>query len=151
MTSGDEGFPQPIWIDQKDYHFRLYATMDCVFIEPDRIHILDFKTGKSVFDQRQALVYLLAARYLYPNLPAVASFYNLERCKKSALITVTKSQLDTIENHLALVAQQHQRDLHRYQQNPREFSQIFPPNPGSHCRYCPFRTICDSSALKPSK
>lgn len=151
LTSGDEGFPQPIWIDQKDYYFRLYATMDCVFIEPDRtLHILDFKTGKSVFDQRQALVYLLAARYLYPNLQAVASFYNLEQCKKSALITVTSSQLDTIENQLALVAQQHQQDLRRYQQNPSEFNQIFPPNPGFHCRYCPFHTICDSSALKPS-
>jgi len=61
--------------------------MDCVFSEQDRtLHILDFKTGRSAFDERQALVYLLAARYLYPQQQAVTSFYNLERCKKSDLI-----------------------------------------------------------------
>lgn len=149
LTRGDEGFPRPIWIDQQDYHFRLYAAMDCVFSEADRtLHILDFKTGKSAFDQRQALVYLVAARYLYPKQHAVASFYNLERCKKSALISVTANQLDAVEMQLAEVAQQHQQDLCRYQQNPDDFSQIFPPNPGSHCRYCPFHTICDFSGLK---
>ena len=151
LTSGDEGFPKPIWIDQEDYHFRLYAAMDCVFTEPDRtLHILDFKTGKSAFDQRQALVYLVAARYLYPKQQAVASFYNLERCKKSALISVTPSQLDDIEFQLARVAQKHQQDLRQYQQNPSQFNQIFPPNPGSHCRYCSFSTICESSAFKAS-
>lgn len=151
LTSGDEGFPRPILIDQEDYRFRLYAAMDCVFTEPDRtLHILDFKTGKSAFDQRQALVYLLAARYLYPKQQAVASFYNLERCKKSDLISVTSRQLDSIETQLARVAQQHQQDLRRYQQNPRKFSQIFAPNPGFHCRYCPFHTICEFSAFKPA-
>ena len=152
LTSGDEGFPRPILIDQENYRFRLYATMDCVFIEQDRtLHILDFKTSRSAFDELQALVYLVAARYLYPKQQAVASFYNLERCKKSALISVTSSQLDAIENQLARVAQQHQQDLSQYQQNPSKFSEIFPPNPGSHCRYCPFHTICESSAFKPSR
>ncbi len=149
LTSGEEGFPRPILIDQEDYHFRLYATMDCIFSEPDRtLHILDFKTGRSAFDQRQALVYLVAARYLYPKQQAVASFYNLERCKQSALISITSSQLDAIENQLARVAQQHQQDLRQYQQNPSDFGKIFPPNPGSHCRYCPFHTICEFSAFK---
>ena len=152
LTSGDEGFPRPILIAQEDYGFRLYAAMDCVFTEADRtLHILDFKTGKSAFDKRQAMVYLLAARYLYPTQQAVASFYNLERCKKSDLISVTSSQLDAIETQLAQVAQKHQQDLHLYQQNPHEFSQIFPPNPGFHCRYCPFHTICESSGFKPTK
>jgi len=41
-------------------------------LEPDgTLHILDFKTGKSEFDRRQAYVYLLAAKYLYPNRSAV--------------------------------------------------------------------------------
>ncbi len=152
LTRGDEGFPRPIVAGQEHYRFRLYATMDCVFTEADRtLHILDFKTGKSAFDQRQALVYLLAARYLYPKQPAVASFYNLERRKKSELISVTSSQLDAIETQLALIAQKHQQDLQQYQQNPSEFSQIFPPNPGSHCRYCPFHTICESSTFKASR
>jgi hypothetical protein len=152
LTSGEEGFPKPILIVQQNYRFRLYATMDCVFTEPDRtLHILDFKTGKSAFDRRQALVYLVAARYLYPRYRAVASFYNLEHCKKSPLIKVTSNQLDAIETQLAAIAQQHQHDLNQYKENPRNFSQIFPPNPGYHCRYCSFHTICEFSGLKPSK
>lgn len=149
LTSGEEGFPKPIWIQQQHYRFRLYATMDCVFKESDRtLHILDFKTGKSAFDQRQALVYLVAARYLYPQQPAIASFYNLEHDRKSALIRVTPHQLDAIETQLATVAQQHQQDLQHYQQNPSKFNKIFPPNPGYHCRYCPFHTICEFSTAK---
>lgn len=152
LTSGEEGFPKPIWVQQQNYRFRLYATMDCVFTEPDRtLHILDFKTGKSAFDRRQALVYLVAARYLYPQQLAVASFYNLEQDKKSALIQVTQEQLDAIETQLATIAQKHQQDVSKYQENPRNFSQIFPANPGYHCRYCPFNSICEFSSLKPSK
>lgn len=152
LTSGDEGFPEPILVVHQDYHFRLYATMDCIFTEPDRtLHIIDFKTGKSAFDRRQALVYLVAARYLYPQQRVVASFYNLEQCKKSALITVDSKQLDAIEKQLATVAQRHQQDMQKYLQNPSDFSEIFPANPGFHCRYCPFHTICEFSAYKPTK
>jgi hypothetical protein len=144
LTPGDEGFPKPILIDQDDYCFRLYAAMDCVFIDSDRtLHILDFKTGKAAFDQRQALVYLLAARYLYPGREAVASFYNLELCKKSDLIHINHQELASLEFELAHIAQKHQQDLQKYHQENRDFSKIFPPNPGSHCRYCPFRSICD--------
>ncbi|MBD2201469.1 PD-(D/E)XK nuclease family protein [Calothrix sp. FACHB-1219] len=149
LTPGDEGFPKPILIDQDDYCFRLYAAMDCVFIDSDRtLHILDFKTGKAAFDQRQALVYLLAARYLYPGREAVASFYNLELCKKSELIRINHHELASLEFELAHIAQQHQRDLQKYHQGTGDFSKIFPPNPGSHCRFCPFRTICDFADLK---
>ncbi len=152
LTSGEEGFPKPILIEQQNYRFRLYATMDCVYTEPDRtLHILDFKTGKSAFDQRQALVYLVAARYLYPKQQAVASFYNLEQCKKSVLIRLNANQLDAIETQLAVVAQRHQQDVIQYQQNPNNFSKIFPPNPGYHCRFCPFHTICEFSAVKAPK
>ncbi len=150
LTRGDEGFPKPIVIEHEDYYFRLYATMDCVFTESDStLHILDFKTGKSTFDKRQALVYLLAARYLYPKYQAVASFYNLEFSKKSELISVTKSELDSIEFELANVAQKHQQDLRKYEQRNNDFSKIFPPNPGHHCRFCPFNPICDFSTFKP--
>lgn len=152
LTSGEEGFPKPILIEQQNYRFRLYATMDCVYAESDQtLHILDFKTGKSAFDQRQALVYLVAARYLYPHQQAVASFYNLEQCKKSTLIRVSSNQLDAIETQLAIVAQRHQKDVLQYKQNPSNFSKIFPPNPGYHCRYCPFHSICEFSTFKPSK
>ncbi len=151
LTRGDEGFPKPILVEKKHYCFRLYATMDCVFVESSgNLHILDFKTGKSAFDRRQALVYLLAARYLYPRYKAVASFYNLEHCKKSDLISVTRGELDFVEFELANIAQKHQQDLQKYQQKSSNFSQIFPPNPGYHCRFCPFNSICEFSAFKAS-
>ncbi|MCG6133365.1 MAG: PD-(D/E)XK nuclease family protein [Nostoc sp. LLA-1] len=144
LTPGDEGFPKPIFIDQEAYRFRLYAAMDCVFIESDRtLHILDFKTGKSAFDHRQALVYLLAARYLYPGLPAVASFYNLELAKKSDLISINNSELESLKLDLANIAHKHQYDLQKYHEKTSNFSKIFPPNPGYHCRFCPFNPICE--------
>ncbi|MBD2663336.1 hypothetical protein B6N60_03213 [Richelia sinica FACHB-800] len=150
LTSGDEGYPKPIVIEQHNYCFRLYAAMDCVFIESDStLHILDFKTGKSAFDRRQALVYLLAARYLYPGKRAVASFYNLEICKKSELITINNQEFVSLEYELANIAHKHQQDLHKYQSETRNFSQIFPPNPGNHCRFCPFNSICEFSEFKP--
>ncbi len=146
LTRGDEGFPKPILVKQADYCFRLYATMDCIFREScGTLHILDFKTGKSPFDKRQALVYLLAARYLYPGFPAVASFYNLEQRKSSDVISVTNDELDDVERKLANIARKHQKDLQAYQQKSQKFSQIFPPNPGYHCRFCPFNSICEFS------
>ncbi|MDB9316301.1 PD-(D/E)XK nuclease family protein [Nodularia spumigena] len=143
LTRGDEGFPKPIFVEQEDVHFRLYAAMDCIFRESDRtLHILDFKTGKSAFDQRQALVYLLAARYLYPELQAVASFYNLEMCKKSDLISINNRELESLKLDLANIANKHQYDLQKYHEKTSNFSKIFPPNPGEHCRFCPFNSIC---------
>ena len=152
LTPGDEGFPKAIMIEQENYCFRLYAAMDCVFIESDStLHILDFKTGKSAFDKRQALVYLLAARYLYPGKTAVASFYNLELGKKSELITINNNELASLELDLANIAHKHQQDLQKYHaENNNNFSQIFPPNPGNHCRFCSFSSICQFSEVKPS-
>ena len=152
LTSGDEGFPKPIVIEQANYCFRLYAAMDCVFIESDStLHILDFKTGKSAFDKRQALVYLLAARYLYPGKLAVASFYNLEICQKSELITINNNELASLESELANIAYKHQLDLQKYQAKSSNFSKIFPPNPGHHCHFCPFNSICEFSHLQFDK
>jgi CRISPR/Cas system-associated exonuclease Cas4 (RecB family) len=136
-------------VEQEDYCFRLYAAMDCVFIESDStLHILDFKTGKSAFDRRQALVYLVAARYLYPGREAVASFYNLEICKKSELISINNSELEYLKFELANIAHKHQHDLQKYQEETSNFSKIFPPNPGSHCRFCPFNSICEFADFK---
>lgn len=152
LTPGDEGFPKPIIIEQEEYCFRLYASMDCVFSESDStLHILDFKTGKSAFDRRQALVYLLAAHYLYPGKTAFASFYNLEVCQESELISINNSELLSLEFELAKIAQKHQQDLQKYQEENSNFNQIFPPNPGTHCRFCPFNSICEFSGLKSSQ
>ena len=148
LTRGDEGFPKPIVIEQKDDRFRLYAAMDCVFIESDdrhTLHILDFKTGKAAFDKRQALVYLLAAHYLYPGKEAVASFYNLELCQESDLISLNKNELEDLKLELINIAKKHYQDVQRYQDSARNFSEIFPPNPGYHCRFCPFQSICQFS------
>ena len=146
LSRGDEGFPEPILIQQGNYFFNLYAAIDCIFTEGDRtLHILDFKTGKSDFDRRQAYVYLLAASLLYPQHKAVASFYNLETGKWSDPITATSDTLKAFQIELALIAQRHQKDLRRYRQNTAEFNLIFPPNPGFICRYCPFNSICKFS------
>ena len=146
LSRGDEGFPEPILIQQGNYFFNLYAAFDCIFTEQDgTLHILDFKTGKSDFDRRQAYIYLLAASLLYPQQKAVASFYNLETGKWSAAITATSDALKAFQIELALIAQRHQKDLRRYRQNPADFSLIFPPNPGYSCRYCPFNSICKFS------
>lgn len=143
LSRGDEGYPTPILIQQGDYQLNLYAAIDCLFREADgTLHILDFKTGKSDFDQRQAYVYLLAAQYLYPQQKAVASFYNVELQTWSKPISASDSQLKAIQTELVRIAQQHQSDLQRYRRSPAEFATIFPPNPGYQCRSCLFNSVC---------
>lgn len=146
IIRGDEGPPVAILLSQGGYEFNLFAAFDCVFRDPDgTIHILDFKTGKSGFDKRQAYVYLLAAQSLYPNEKAVASFYNVESKSWSETITATKPQLEAIEIELMRVAQQHQRDLSDHRRRPQDFSYIFAPSTGYSCRFCAFSSVCDFS------
>ncbi|MDJ0771810.1 MAG: PD-(D/E)XK nuclease family protein [Mastigocoleus sp. MO_167.B18] len=144
LSRGDEGFPKPILIQQGDYLFNLYAAIDCILIEEDNtLHILDFKTGKTDFDRRQAYIYLLAAKYLYPRYKTVASFYNLETCKHSKPITATPETVESFQIIMSRLAKQHQLDLQRYRKNSADFRYIFPPNPGVSCRFCPFSSICE--------
>ncbi len=151
LIRGDEGFPEPILIKNGNYWFNLYAAIDCIFRETDgKLHILDFKTGTSDFDLRQGYVYLLAASYLYPNQPAVASFYNLENGKRSIEITATPTQLKAIQIEFVQIAQKHQISLKSYRNNPELFDKIFPPNPGKSCRNCSFNSICESSTVEVS-
>ncbi|MFM6153095.1 MAG: PD-(D/E)XK nuclease family protein, partial [Sphaerospermopsis kisseleviana] len=95
--------------------------------------------------------YLLAAQYLYPGKKAVASFYNLEVGHTSELITINNHELASLEIELANVANKHQIDLQNYADKSSNFNQIFPPNPGNHCRFCPFNSLCDFSTFNPSK
>ena len=144
LNRGDEGFPEPILIQQGNYLFNLYAAIDCIFIEEDNtLHILDFKTGKTEFDRRQAYIYLLAAKYLYPKHKAIASFYNLETCKHSEPIKATPETLESFQIIMSRLAKQHQQDLQHYRKNSADFRYIFPPNPGISCRFCPFSSICE--------
>jgi PD-(D/E)XK nuclease superfamily len=149
LLRGDEGFPRSIKLKQGNYEFKLYAAIDCIFREPDgRLHILDFKTGQSDFDRRQAFVYLLACQYLYPDQPAIASFYNLETCQWSEKITATSNQLKALQTELARIAKQHQLEKYQYWKNPDNFAEIFPANPQFTCQYCQFNTVCQDSELK---
>jgi ATP-dependent helicase/DNAse subunit B len=146
LSRGDEGFPEPIKVDSGSITFNLFAAIDCIILEPDNtLHIIDFKTGQSEFDLRQAFVYLLAASYLYPQSKACASFYNLESCQCSEPITATKNQLNAVRIELMRLAQRHVKEKERYWNNNTEFEQIFPPNPGFRCQYCQFNSICQFS------
>ncbi|MBD2775882.1 PD-(D/E)XK nuclease family protein [Iningainema tapete] len=146
LNRGDEGFPKPITIKQGSSCFDLYAPTDCIFTELDgTMHILDFKTGKSNFDRRQAYVYLLAASYLYPQQPAVASFYNLENCSASEIITANPEKLNFVQIELAELAKKHELEKISYGTRPEDFANIFPANPGISCRYCTFNSICEFS------
>ncbi|MDF0553408.1 PD-(D/E)XK nuclease family protein [Kamptonema sp. UHCC 0994] len=149
FNRGDEGFPPPIFMKQGTYRFKFYAAIDCIFAEPDgTLHILDFKTGKSDFDVRQAYLYLLAVSYLYPNKPAIASFYNLETGKQSDPISAKANTLEAFKIEMSLIAKRHLKELKLYEDNPAEFSIIFPPNPGFNCQYCLVNSICNFSAVE---
>lgn len=146
LLRGDEKWPDPILLSQSGYQFNLYAAFDCVLREPDgTIHILDFKTGKSKFDRRQAYVYLLAAQQVYPNQKVVASFYNVETGECSPLITATEPQLEAVRIELMRISQQHQQDLKSYRRRSQNFSYIFPPAAGRACEFCLFSSICNFS------
>lgn len=149
LSRGDEGFPKPILIQQGNYLFNLYAAIDCIFVEEDNtLHILDFKTGKTNFDRRQAYIYLLAANYLYPQRKAIASFYNLETCKYSQSITAAPEVLESFQILMSRIAKQHQQDLQCYRKNSADFKHIFPPNPGANCGFCPFISICEFAVIE---
>ncbi|MDY6781777.1 MAG: PD-(D/E)XK nuclease family protein [Cyanobacteriota bacterium] len=150
LYRGDEGIPEPILIQRGNYRFNLFAVIDCLFAEEDgTLHILDFKTGKSEFDRRQAYIYLFAVSKLYPNQKAVASFYNLETQQWSKPLSASAAALQQYESILTKTAKQHQKDLRRYRQNPAQFKEIFPPNPGGGCYSCPFSSICPFVLPKP--
>lgn len=144
LSRGDEGYPEPIVIEQGNYQFNLSAAFDCIFREADEtIHILDLKTGQSNFDRRQAHIYLLAASYRYPQKKIVASFYNLETQTSSEKISLSSEAIEAVRIELASLAKKHQQQLKKYKDHPKDFYHIFPPQSGYACRYCPFTSICD--------
>jgi PD-(D/E)XK nuclease superfamily len=144
LNRGDEPIPAPIDIRIDEDVFQLIAAFDCIIKLSDRhIQIIDFKTGLADPDRRQADVYLLACSYLYPDLEAVASFYNLETMTSSEVITATPDRLQEIARKLAQIAQLHQQQLQLYQNQPDAFDRLFPAHPGTHCRACQFNYGCD--------
>jgi PD-(D/E)XK nuclease superfamily len=149
LNRGDEGFPPAIIIGEKSNQFKLYAGFDCLFVEPDnRLHILDFKTGKSSFDKRQAYVYLFAAKFLHPDKQAVASFYNLESQELSEPIELSETAISSLQIELYNRAKQLQKEKQYYEDNPEKFSRIFPANPSHGCAYCNFQSVCEFAVIE---
>lgn len=147
LQRGDESFPEAIPIKYGNLTFGLYAAFDCVLLEPDNtIHILDFKTGKSDCDLRQAYVYLLAAKHVYPDCKAIASFYNLEKQLASKPLSASDAAIESMLIELSSVAKKIHRDLQSYKRNPDLFERIFPANPGSACKHCTFNSVCEYAA-----
>lgn len=148
LLRGDEGYPQPVLVQQGNYWFNLYPAFDCVLEEDDKtIHVLDFKTGKSNFDRRQANVYIVAASAIYADKNVTASFYNLETQEYSETIALSQLGIEAIKIELALISKKHEKQLSTYRTNSSNFYQIFPPNPGSACKQCPFASICHHSHI----
>ncbi len=122
LSRGDEGYPQPIVINDNGFEFNLYAAVDCIVEENNGvINIIDLKTGTSDFDTRQGYIYLLAAQYLYPYRQAVASFYNLEKEIWSETLTATQYELMLLQERLKKIAQKHQSELKSYRFYKQEF------------------------------
>ena len=144
MQRGDEGLPQSIEISYASFDFNLFVSLDCHFQEDDNtIHILDFKTGQSKPDSRQAYVYLLAAQTLFPRQKAIASFYNLETLEWTEPITASRDYLECIMIELVDLAKRNQQERKLYQKKQIPFARLFPPNPGKRCLKCVFQSICD--------
>jgi hypothetical protein len=144
---GDAGVGKSWEIAARRRRFLLYATIDCAIDEGDVVRILDFKTGKSDGDMRQALVYLLLATVRYPDRRAILNFIYLEKGTRSRDIYLPPADISKVRDRLAAVAYLHQRQLAKYRQRDRTdtnaFSRIFPPNPGINCRFCRFRQSCN--------
>ncbi|MFB6276991.1 MAG: PD-(D/E)XK nuclease family protein [Halothece sp.] len=147
LTSGEESQPSFVYIGTAYPKVKLSFVYDCIIQKADNhIHIVDFKTGKTQFqpDLRQAFVYLVAARHLYPNYTVTASFYHLEFAQESEIYSATEEELELITNQLQRVAQNHQRELKAYHQSPDQFNHIFPATPGKVCNHCPFTSVCET-------
>lgn len=147
LSSGEEGFPPAIPIQQGNFRFNLFAAFDGLIEIGETLCVLDLKTGKSPFDTRQAYVYLLALSKKYPDRKIAAFFHNVEQQITSELITATPQQLQAIQWRLVELAKLHQQQLREFKQNRDRFAEIYPPNPGKACRGCQFNDICKYSGF----
>lgn len=146
LSSGEENSFPKVEITDGDDQVQLFFAFDCVLrLDQNKIHIVDFKTGKSGFkpDLRQGLVYLIAGRKMYPNQTITASFYHLELAQESEIYAATDEELDFVTDNLIAIARRNQREINTYYQSPERFNQIFPASPGKVCNHCPFTSICE--------
>jgi hypothetical protein len=162
FDSGNDTKPNKININSKLGNYVLYYLFDCIIEDEDQVlHIIDFKTGNSKPDIRQAYVYLLVADYLsksqdirYKNKLFRASFYNLETGKQSSIYTLDREELELFKDCLGKIAFDHDQEKKKYQQKEREYfdqpeflekftNKNFPASVGNFCQNCAYNNHCE--------
>jgi hypothetical protein len=163
LDSGNGKKPEKININSKLGNYLLYYLFDCMIEDEDKVlHIIDFKTGNSKPDIRQAYVYLLVADYLsksqdirYKNKSFRASFYNLETGKQSSIYTLDREELELFKDCLGKIAFDHDQEKKEYQQKQREYfnqpelleeftNKNFPASVGNFCQNCAYINNCQN-------
>lgn len=158
---GNDTKPNKININSKLGNYVLYYLFDCIIEDEDQVlHIIDFKTGNSKPDVRQAYVYLVVADALskqknfpYQNKQFRASFYNLESCQQSSIYTLDQDELQLIKDNLGKIAFAHEQEKKEYQQKEREYfnqaeflkeftNKKFPASVGNFCQNCAYINNC---------
>jgi PD-(D/E)XK nuclease superfamily len=146
LNRGDEKYSPPTSVRSGQVCFNLYAAFDCLVEEPSgRLTVVDFKTGRSKPDRRQALVYLVALTQMKKQAEA-AVFLNLETGDVSNPIRATKNELEAVRIQLGRIANKHKQQVEECLAYPEKFDEIYPANPGKACRSCPFAPICQYSS-----
>ncbi len=115
---------------------RVIGRMDRVDRNGDALIVTDYKTGspRSEEDAEKSLqlsIYAAAAKREWSSLPASLSFYNLET-NEAATTVRTEEQIRETEALICEVA----GSIRAGQ---------FEAEPGYHCRWCGFRTLCPAT------
>jgi hypothetical protein len=146
ITSGEEKYKQ-IPLSLNEFRYTVYFQFDCVIQEDDQtIHIVDFKTGQSDYDLRQAFVYILIGQYIYKGKQVIASFYNLLSKKQSDIYSLTQDELLYVKMKLAKIARDHDQQVKQYKSDHKLFERLYPASPGKGCPQCPFISVCEDYA-----
>ncbi|TRV05384.1 MAG: hypothetical protein EWV41_16005 [Microcystis wesenbergii Mw_MB_S_20031200_S109] len=143
LDSGDQASENIILPIDKIY-LRVNYLFDCVIEEESRIHIVDFKTGKTQ-DIRQAFVYILVGDNLYFNYEKeiVASFYNLETAESSDIYSLDPQEKKFVKQRILEIAVAHKREMKDYDCGQKSFENIFPASPGRGCLNCSYQFYCE--------
>lgn len=149
--------PQEFILENQGEKIACFYLFDCLIEEDtNTLHVIDFKTGQKDkqegeerYDLRQAFMYLLACRSHYPEKRAIASFYNLETGRESAIYSATESELELVQLRLAEIARQHEQQQREYRRNPARFHQLYPATPGKACKNCPYTSVCEDYDPEP--
>lgn len=116
---------RPVEWDSPDRWWR--GVLDCVVFEPQIIHIYDWKTGNEYDDHREQREIYAAAIHSLFDTPFVRVFHVYVDKKQNTTTLFPREDLPELkqkwENRVA----------------PMLADERFVPNPGWHCRSCPYR------------